>query len=151
VLLTGVAAGSEPGPGPTADERAAWIQNGHRSFDSFCATCHGLDARGEGPLAPLLTIEPTDLTRCAARRGGEFPTDAMHARIDGSLEVRGHGTAEMPSWGRILTIVEDPDDPDERARVWREIREIVLYLESIQKTGPATEPTPPVVVPPAPE
>ncbi len=119
------------------DERDEWAERGRATYDSFCVTCHGSHARGQGPLARLLIIRPTDLTRIARDRGGEFPTDAMHRRIDGSEVVLGHGTAEMPTWGRVLTVTGDPNDPEEVARVWREIREVVLYLESIQDQMPS--------------
>lgn len=39
----------------------------------YCASCHGVDAKGEGPVAKSLNVKPSDLTRIAARSGGKFP------------------------------------------------------------------------------
>ncbi len=120
---------------PKKAERPAWVERGRESYLSFCATCHGEEGAGSGPLSRWLTVEPPDLTSIASRRGGEFPTDAIHGMIDGTRAVRAHGTSEMPAWGRILTVAEDPNDPDDVERVGRVIREMVLYLESIQEVG----------------
>ena len=37
---------------------------------AYCASCHGTDAKGDGPMAKSLKVKPADLTRIAARNGG---------------------------------------------------------------------------------
>jgi mono/diheme cytochrome c family protein len=39
-------------------------------FRSYCAVCHGLDAKGSGPAAPALKMEPADLTTLAKENQG---------------------------------------------------------------------------------
>lgn len=41
-------------------------------FRTYCAACHGADARGGGPAASSLTAKVPDLTRIAQRRDGTF-------------------------------------------------------------------------------
>ena len=38
-----------------------------------CVSCHGVDGKGDGPVAARLSTQPPDLTRIAARRNGVWP------------------------------------------------------------------------------
>jgi len=74
---------------------------GNEASDGFrraCASCHGTDGRGDGPVAPALLVKPADLTTLAARHGGTFPRDYVIAVITGEQEIGAHGTREMPVW-----------------------------------------------------
>ena len=102
---------------------------GRDTFRSFCATCHGIDARGEGPLAEHLRIPPANLTLIAQRNGGEFPDQEVHKMIRGDREVRGHGSSDMPVWGDVFSKSDRDSAPDE---VERKIADLVAYLRSIQ-------------------
>lgn len=104
---------------------------GSITYRTYCANCHGSDARGEGYIAPTLRVPPTDLTRLAADNGGVFPEDKVRAQIDGRTEVRAHGSREMPIWGEIFVWPEQ-DSPERRAHVERKIGELVAFVESIQ-------------------
>jgi mono/diheme cytochrome c family protein len=112
--------------------RAAWAQSsggglsGHATFDTYCATCHGVSARGDGALASSLSRRPADLTLIAKRNGGTFPTEQVARIIDGRKPVKGHGGGEMPAWGDAFTKTSDATTVDEK------IRTLVRYLESIQ-------------------
>ena len=44
------------------------------TYAIYCANCHGAEARGDGHLAALLTVKPTDLTRLT-KKDGTFPDD----------------------------------------------------------------------------
>ena len=72
---------------------------GQREYLASCATCHGADAKGSGPLRPYLTKSPGDLTVLAKKNGGILPAARMYAVIEGSQEVAGHGSRDMPAWG----------------------------------------------------
>ena len=65
-------------------------------FAHHCAMCHGADARGGGPLAPALILQPADLTGLG--RGDAFPVFRVVARIDGRDPLVSHGSP-MPVWG----------------------------------------------------
>jgi mono/diheme cytochrome c family protein len=76
---------------------------GAELYRRHCAACHGLDARGGGPVAPSLKVAPPDLTTLARRAGGEFRESHVMAVIDGRYEVAAHGPREMPVWGVVFT------------------------------------------------
>lgn len=104
---------------------------GAEHFARYCAPCHGVGAKGDGPVAPALAKRPADLTRIAARRGGEFPAGEIARIIDGRFEIASHGTREMPVWGeRFAEEVPDPGLSEEIAR--GRIAVLVEYLKSIQ-------------------
>jgi mono/diheme cytochrome c family protein len=100
-----------------------------------CAVCHGEDARGDGPLAHLLTVKPTDLTRLAKRNNGKFPTDKMVETIDGRTQVSGHGTREMPVWGTryAAEVGRDYGPYGSETVVKTRILELVHYLQTLQE------------------
>ena len=105
---------------------------GAETFQQYCASCHGAGARGDGPAADALRIRPADLTRIAARRGGEFPDAEIATYIDGRFEVEAHGTREMPIWGeRLGDPIAEGIDPDELVR--GRILTLVEHLKSIQQ------------------
>jgi len=109
------------------------VAKGRTTFRTYCASCHGEEADGRGPVAQYLSIVPADLT-VIADRYGEFPTERVREIIDGRQEVRTHGSREMPIWGDIfrtpLVPSGTPEDPEERSA--RIIDELVRYLRSIQ-------------------
>jgi mono/diheme cytochrome c family protein len=100
-----------------------------------CAVCHGEDARGDGPLAQLLTVKPTDLTKLAERNNGRFPTDRVVETIDGRTQVGGHGTREMPAWGTryAAEVGRDYGPYGSETVVKTRILELVHYLQTIQE------------------
>jgi mono/diheme cytochrome c family protein len=75
------------------------VNVGQQYFVQYCSACHGMDGRGNGPVAPALRTSPADLTRIAQRRGGQFPDAEIAAQIDGRAMAAAHGSREMPVWG----------------------------------------------------
>ncbi len=106
---------------------------GSELFRTYCATCHGTSARGDGPLASSMTRKPADLTEIARRNGGLFPTELVYRTIDGKKPVRGHGGADMPVWGDAFARSRDGGGEDQ---VRKMIQSLVDFLDSIQ-TRPA--------------
>lgn len=70
-------------------------------FQHHCAMCHGPEGRGNGPMAPELTIQPSDLATMTARNGGVFPMVRAAMRIDGRDPLVSHGSP-MPVYGAFL-------------------------------------------------
>lgn len=99
---------------------------GSSTFSLYCATCHGPSAKGDGPMASVLSKKPADLTQIAKRNGGTFPGDMVSRVIDGRSPVKGHGGGEMPVWGDAFGKSSDPTPVAEK------IARLVSYLESIQ-------------------
>src|ERR1700733_1619419 len=54
---------------------------------AYCASCHGADAKGDGPMAKSLKVKPSDLTRIAARNGGTFPLMRIERIISGEEQL----------------------------------------------------------------
>lgn len=101
-------------------------------FRIFCASCHGTQARGNGPVAKSLKVKVPDLTRIARLHGGEFPTEKIHRIIDGRELRPTHGTGDMPVWGQEFYGASS-DDAARRARSDELIERMVGYLRSIQR------------------
>jgi len=112
------------------DEQA--VARGRVIYERYCASCHGVSARGDGALAPDLQVPPTDLTGLAAKSGGKFPFDAVAKAIDGRKTTRGHGAPDMPVWGEIFPKTAGTG----AASVTTAVGRITHYLWSIQKTAP---------------
>jgi len=102
---------------------------GHASFMTYCAVCHGVAARGDGPLADQLLVRPPDLTLFAKRNGGRFDEDTIRRIIDGRKPVKGHGGPDMPVWGDAF---KKASDGYSDAAVREKVLGIVEYLRSIQ-------------------
>jgi hypothetical protein len=86
----------------TAFNFFAWSQvseTGKTEFLSNCATCHGVDSKGTGPLAARLKSRPPDLTLLAKKNHGVYSSDAVYQMIDGREGARNHRSIEMPIWG----------------------------------------------------
>jgi mono/diheme cytochrome c family protein len=75
------------------------LDAGKAEYLSSCATCHGSDGNGKGPLSSKLKAKPADLTTLAKKNNGVFPLSAVYEAIDGRNAVESHGTREMPIWG----------------------------------------------------
>ncbi len=106
---------------------------GKARFEQYCSSCHGTDAKGDGPLANLLTTKPIDLTQLAKKNGGKFPgTKVMHD-IDGRDTVRAHGTSDMPVWGENFKIAGTQPANVRETATRAKVQRIVQYIQSIQE------------------
>lgn len=112
---------------------------GKKEFESKCATCHGLDGKGNGPQAAILPTQPADLTILAKTNKGVFPTQRIYDVIDGRVAVAAHGPRTMPVWGRELQI-DVPDLPVDatgnvdyrEGSVAEKIQALIDYLVQLQ-------------------
>lgn len=84
---------------------------GKREFDANCASCHGLSGKGDGPMQPVLTVKPADLTVIARKNNGVFPVAQLRSVIDGRMEVNSHGSRVMPVWGDDFSVQAGNDWP----------------------------------------
>ena len=105
---------------------------GRQLFERYCSACHGMDGKGEGPVAIALKTPPADLTHIARRRGGAFPAPEIAAYIDGRAEVRAHGSRDMPVWGeRFSKQVGGGSIGEEVVR--GNVLVLIRYLQSLQQ------------------
>jgi mono/diheme cytochrome c family protein len=101
------------GAGLAAAAQAEDIDIGKSEFQSSCASCHGADAKGKGPVSDQLKIPPPDLTTLAKNNNGVFPTNAIYETLYGLKTILAHGTREMPIWGeRFNPIINLPHNVD---------------------------------------
>ena len=96
--------------------------DGKATYDLYCASCHGVEGSGDGPVAGALTPKPTNFQDPSYWErlgpGGDI-------RILKSIKKGGGATdhsTNMPAWEPVLT-----DD---------QVRDIITYLRRL--AGPAT-------------
>ncbi len=114
---------------------AAFAQDadvGQGLYMQYCATCHGADGTGQGPLTEVMTVNVPDLTRLAADNEGDFPMLHVVHIIDGRTGLRAHG-GPMPVYGQVFdTGAEGPMSFGSVLETRGRILSLALYLESIQ-------------------
>lgn len=104
-------------------------------YRNHCATCHGTEATGEGPMAGVLTIKPVNLTELAAQNGGEFPLIRVVKRIDGRDPLVSHGSP-MPVYGGYFEENFDvpmKTDSGQPLLTSQPVVDLVAYLQAIQR------------------
>ena len=107
---------------------------GSELFGEFCAPCHGASAVGDGPMAKVLSVPPTDLTRLSQSNEGVFPVFRVVRQIDGRDPMLAHG-GDMPLFGEVFdfpdaAIAAETGQPIITAQ---SIVDIVGWLMSVQK------------------
>lgn len=112
------------------------VDVGKREFEVYCASCHGMDARGKGPNASSLGTAPSDLTLIAERNAGRFPTERIISVIDGRAWIESHGSRDMPVWGdryaRLAAEHFAGSPYDQEAFIRGRVLILVDYLRRIQ-------------------
>ena len=102
--------------------------SGKEMFNSYCASCHGTDARGDGPAATALKTKPADLTSLTKDNGGKFPMDRVMSILRGQAKVTAHGNEDMPVWGPVFWRMSQGHPAELQQRVTN----LARYVESLQ-------------------
>lgn len=124
---------------PASASSEELLKSAKADFMSYCASCHGREGTGDGPVAEALKVRPADLTQLSTASGGTFPSADIYDRIDGTAMPRSHGTRRMPVWGRWFTQEEAKDSllTGDKAplseKVAKRIEGLVAYIKSIQR------------------
>lgn len=106
VLLGGLAYAQDSSP-----RKLIPSLDGKDLFPAYCASCHGMDGKGKGPVAALLKKGVPDITTISRRNKGQFPAPELEKMILGqSRATAAHGTREMPVWGPLFRPVEQDQD-----------------------------------------
>lgn len=128
--IVGVCLASAP---LVAQTRTDSTTTGDYLFRTYCASCHGTSAKGDGPLAASMRQRPADLTEIARRNKGVFPSEQVYRIIDGRQPVKGHGGSDMPVWGDVFARTSGGAD---EASITTRIQALVRYIEGLQaRTG----------------
>ncbi|MBZ5547666.1 MAG: cytochrome c [Acidobacteriia bacterium] len=131
LLFSALAAGQQTrtetkGAAPAKNEPIS----GRQLYVSYCAMCHGTDAKGGGPFSPQLKVWPPDLTQLAKKNNGTYPTMRVSEMVDGEFgKASAHGSREMPIWGPVFRSMAHGHNDNAQLR----ISSVVKYLESLQQ------------------
>jgi len=102
--------------------------SGKEMFNSYCAVCHGKDAKGSGPAASAMKAAPTDLTALAKSNGGKYPAAHVAAILRGQASTASHGSQDMPIWGPLFSSLSQGHE----SQVQQRITNLVNYVEGVQ-------------------
>jgi mono/diheme cytochrome c family protein len=102
--------------------------SGQEMYKAYCAVCHGMTGKGNGPAAEALKVPPSDLTTLAKRNGGRYPSDHVRSAIEGDLRLAAHGSKEMPVWGELFWRMSQGHSSEVQLRV----SNLNKYIESQQ-------------------
>jgi mono/diheme cytochrome c family protein len=119
-------------PPSRAEELSGY--SGAQLYRRFCASCHGPDAHGDGPVAASLRVLVPDLTLLANRHGGTFPADQVRKIVDGRTVQPPHGSRDMPVWGTEFQAAAPPGSDQRNGDDL--IDRLVDYLRGIQHARP---------------
>ena len=112
---------------------------GKLEYTENCAVCHGTTGEGNGPMSGLVAFRPVaDLTTISQRNNGVFPFARIYGIIDGTEEIKWHGTRQMPIWGTEYTTkgfraTFETTPKDIESYVQGRIVALVGYIYSLQK------------------
>ena len=96
-------------------------------FKEYCASCHGVDGRGDGPAVTFLKTPPPDLRMMAQHNTGKYPAAQVKSILTFGPGSHAHGTLDMPTWGRLFRST----DHDEGVANLR-VHNLMKFIESIQ-------------------
>ena len=102
--------------------------SGQQMYVNYCAPCHGIDAKGHGPVAPVLKVPPTDLTLLSSKNNGKFPDAHIVTVLQNGANMPAHGTAQMPVWGPIFGKMNVSNPQEKQLRM----SNLSRYLETLQ-------------------
>lgn len=102
--------------------------SGKEMFKTYCAVCHGTDAKGGGPAASALKTPPVDLTLLAQKNNGKYPSAHVAAVLRGQSTLLSHGSEDMPIWGPLFSSISQGHE----AQVQQRTANLVAYIETLQ-------------------
>lgn len=125
------------------DWEHASVEDGAILYAELCAACHGAVGAGDGPAAPALESELSDLRTLTTRHDGTFPERWLDRIIRGENIFPSHGAREMPIWGHAFYDVRPDWKRGQRADfVDRKIEVLIAHLRTLQvEVAPAPEET----------
>jgi mono/diheme cytochrome c family protein len=103
--------------------------SGPEMYKNYCAVCHGVDGKGNGPAAEALKVPTPDLTTLAQKNGGKYPALKVAGILRGEQLMPSHGSKEMPVWGDLFWHLSG----GRISEVHQRIANLNTYVESLQK------------------
>ncbi len=108
---------------------------GRALFHQHCATCHGLEGQGDGPMAGAMILKPVDLTLLSRSNEGDFSLLRAIKRIDGRDPLVSHGSP-MPVYGDYFERAYDVPIKTRSGQpilTSQPVVDLVAYLREIQR------------------
>jgi mono/diheme cytochrome c family protein len=102
--------------------------SGKEMFKSYCASCHGPSAKGDGPAAAALKSAPRDLTLLTKSNSGKFPSERVMSIMRGQATVTAHGNRDMPVWGPVFWHISQGHESEVQQRIVN----LTRYIETLQ-------------------
>jgi mono/diheme cytochrome c family protein len=100
--------------------------SGKQMYKDYCAACHGIDGKGNGPAVEFLKTPPADLTMLAKQNNGKFPAEHFASVLRLGTSAHPHGTSDMPIWGPLFR-------SQDTAVAELRIHNLSSFVESIQE------------------
>lgn len=114
------------------DVSEANLQQGQALYNAYCAVCHGVEGKGDGPI----TMDRQLVTQAGSRQLENFPPPPSFASSDGANSTRSAGPMANLNDGNIYHTIywgynvmgshASQLDPEER---WK----VVMYVRELQK------------------
>lgn len=105
-------------------------ERGQELYDRHCTACHGVRAKGDGPLAAALTTAVPDLS-----------TGLDASRMEDMVRMVLRGKGVMPSFEQSFRDLRPHDDD------WKRFPRAVLdYMDDVARNGPSKSKVAPVMV-----
>ncbi len=104
--------------------------SGKQMYVNYCAPCHGVDGRGQGPVAAVLKKQPANLALLAKNNGGRFPSTHIMSVLEFGAANPSHDSLDMPVWGPMLGNI-DTTGAEPNVRALR-IGNLSQYVQSLQ-------------------
>ena len=112
----------------TVSAQGSQRYSGNGDYQAYCASCHGVEARGDGMIAKSLKKRPADLTQLSKRNNGVYPEEKVFKTIDGR-KGSAHGDSDMPVWGDVFAKATESAGAENTAL---RIDTLVKYIETLQ-------------------
>ena len=102
--------------------------SGAQMYKDYCAVCHGMEGKGDGPAVEFLKSPAPDLRTLAQRNDSRYP--ASHVVNTLRLGIGGHagGTIDMPLWGPLFRTLDVNQILGELR-----IHNLTVFIESLQQ------------------
>lgn len=102
--------------------------SGKQMYEAYCASCHGVNGKGNATVGAALSQPPTDLTLLSSHNGGKFPAYRVRDLLLDQDFYHDRAAHSMPVWAPAFKSLQK-NHPDV---VGLRVNNLVTYLKTIQ-------------------